>query len=39
MSEYSKLTFIDGSLKTTKMMNQLSNNIEYTLEAPLSKSM
>jgi hypothetical protein len=34
MSKYSKLTFIDGSLLTAEMMNQLSDNIEYALETP-----
>lgn len=37
MSEYSKLTFIDGSSLIAEMMNQLSNNIEYALETPPSE--
>lgn len=36
MSEYSKLTFTDGTLITAELMNQLSNNIEYALETPPS---
>ena len=36
MSEYSKLTFTDGTLLTAGMMNQLSDNIEYALETPPS---
>ena len=36
MSEYSKLTFTDGTLVTAALMNQLSDNIEYALETPPS---
>lgn len=37
MSEYSKLTFTDGTLITAELMNQLSDNIEYALETPPSE--
>lgn len=37
MSEYSKLTFTNGTLITAEFMNQLSDNIECALQTPPSE--